>query len=61
MISFTKISFRFFSTKLNRIGIVTKVADEIVHCVGFPNIKFGEVVVFKINSFNYSGLVINIS
>jgi len=52
---------RSFSIKVNRIGVVTKVSDEIVHCVGFPSIKFGEVVVFSIKGSKYTGLVINIS
>ena len=56
-----KLYNRSFSIKVNRIGVVTKVSDEIVHCVGFPSIKFGEVVVFSIKGVKYTGLVINIS
>ena len=48
---------RFFSSS----GIVTRVSDEIVYCVGLPSVKFGEVVHFYINNKQYSGLVIVIS
>ena len=39
-INYLKIISFLFTIKLNRIGVVTKVADAIVHCVGFP-VKFG--------------------
>lgn len=51
-------SFKFFSSSS---GIVTRVSDEIVYCVGLPSVKFGEVVNFYITSKLYSGLVIGIS
>ena len=43
-------------------GFVTKVSDEIVHCIGLPNVKLGEVVFFfSKNRVVFKGLVINVS
>ena len=43
-------------------GFVIKVSDEIVHCIGLPNVKLGEVVFFfSETQVVFKGLVINVS
>lgn len=31
----------------NQYGVVVQVYDEIVHCIGMPNVKIGEIVLLK--------------
>jgi F0F1-type ATP synthase alpha subunit len=47
----------------NQYGIVVQVYDEIVHCIGMPNVKIGEIVIVQdhIAKRAYKGLVININ
>jgi len=47
----------------NQYGIVIQVYDEIVHCIGMPNVKIGEIVMVQdhVAKRAYKGLVINIS
>jgi len=47
----------------NQYGFVVQVYDEIVHCIGMPNVKIGEIIIVQdhIAKRAYKGLVINIS
>jgi len=44
-----------------RTGVVIYVTDEIVHCVGLPNVSFGEIVKISLFNKSYRGLVVNIA
>lgn len=60
MINLSSSILTFHNRNLH-LGFVTKVSDEIVHCVGLPRISFGEVVTCKIDNKVFNGLVIDIS
>ena len=47
----------------NQYGTVVQVYDEIVHCIGMPNVKIGEIIIVQdhIARRAYKGLVININ
>jgi F0F1-type ATP synthase alpha subunit len=49
------------SNELGEFGIVINVSDEIIHSLGLPNIKFGEIIYVTLDKKTYDGLVINIS
>jgi len=41
-------------------GLIIRVSDEIVHCIGLDKVKFGEIVNIIVEGETYQGLVINI-
>lgn len=46
---------------LQTFGTIVSVFDDVIHCIGMPNVKFGEIVYIKVGNKKYNGLVVNIS
>jgi len=56
-----KINENNYHLPSQKNGIVVNISDEVIYCIGLPNVKFGEIVTITLNNKIYEGIVINIS